>query len=79
MNEKDEVSSSDNVETTTNIDSTTIMNEGDDKMKSGKIKSQRNYPIYYVNTKVNGKFGKSVRAFSSDEFVELYPNNQNKN
>lgn len=36
-------------------------------------KQQRNYPVYYVNTKVNGKFGKSVRAFTSEEFVEQYP------
>jgi hypothetical protein len=70
---KDEVSDAE----TTTIDST-IMN-GDDKAKTGKIKSQRNYPIYYVNTKVNGKFGKSVRAFSSDEFVELDASRNNKN
>lgn len=38
-----------------------------------KKKSQRNYPVYYVNTKVNGKFGKNVRAFTSEEFVEQYP------
>lgn len=29
--------------------------------------------VYYVNTKVNGKFGKSVQAFTSEEFVEKYP------
>lgn len=32
-----------------------------------KKKSQRNYPVYYVNTQVNGKFGKSVRALTSME------------
>ena len=37
-------------------------------------KSQRNYPVYYVNTKVNGKFGKNVRALTSeDEFVDVLP------
>lgn len=46
-------------------------NGSDDGAKQKK--SQRNYPVYYVNTKVNGKFGKSVRAFTSDEFYELYP------
>lgn len=35
-------------------------------------KSQRNYPVYYVNTKVNGKFGKSMRAFTSEEFMERF-------
>lgn len=32
-----------------------------------KKKTQRNYPVYYVNTQVNGKFGKSVRALTSME------------
>jgi hypothetical protein len=45
-------------------------NSGDDAKQK---KSQRNYPVYYVNTKVNGKFGKSVRAFTSEEFHEKYP------
>lgn len=71
--EKDEVSAEFD---TTTIDST-VMDGEDKQAKAGKIKTQRNYPIYYVNTKVNGKFGKSVRAFSSDEFVELYPTNKN--
>lgn len=37
-------------------------------------KTQRNFPqTYYVTSKVNGRFGKSVRAFTSDEFYEQYP------
>ncbi|CRK87163.1 CLUMA_CG000971, isoform A [Clunio marinus] len=46
----------------------------EEKSKDEKPKKlSRSYPIYYVNTKVNGKFGKNVRAFSSDEFMELFP------
>jgi hypothetical protein len=36
-------------------------------------KQQRNYPVYYVTSKVNCKFGKSVRAFTSQEFIDKYP------
>ncbi|KAG5682588.1 hypothetical protein PVAND_011933 [Polypedilum vanderplanki] len=36
-------------------------------------KSQRNYPVYYVTSKVNGRFGKSIQAFTADEFYEMYP------
>lgn len=61
---------SNNVDTTTDIISSTVSNK---IVPIVKMKSQRNYPIYYVNTKVNGKFGKSIRALSSDEFLELHP------
>lgn len=36
-------------------------------------KQKKSYPVYYVNTKVNGRFGKSMRAFTSEEFVNRYP------
>lgn len=45
--------------------------DNDDVVNKPK-KSQRNYPVYYVNTKQNGKFGKSMRAFTSEEFSEKY-------
>lgn len=36
-------------------------------------KSQRNYPVYYVNTKVNGQFGRgmSVRSLNIDKFENV--------
>lgn len=48
---------------------------GDDTSKNDAKprKQQRNYPVYYVTSKVNGKFGKSVRAFTSQEFLDKYP------
>ena len=45
----------------------------DNSNDDAKQKKSQRHPVYYVNTKVNGKFGKSVRAFSSDEFYDLYP------
>lgn len=36
-------------------------------------KQKKSYPVYYVNTKVNGRFGKNMRAFTSEEFVSRYP------
>lgn len=37
-------------------------------------KAQRNYPVFFVPSKVNGKFGKSIQAFTIDEFESKYSN-----
>ncbi|CAO1376462.1 unnamed protein product [Diamesa tonsa] len=37
-------------------------------------KAQRNYPVYFVPSKVNGKFGKSIQAFTIGEFESKYSN-----
>lgn len=36
-------------------------------------KQKKSIPVYYVNSKVNGRFGKNMRAFSIDEFLARYP------